>query len=104
MVAGRAACIDGHDDCSARSPATRAPVVVGWRTCAIRSTGTTLAASVTGFEVVGNPAQFKSCDLVAAADGPFDEALVKPAAGRFPRLVCGQVAIDGYTVGGVVRV
>jgi hypothetical protein len=55
----------------------------GLRTCAIGSTGTTLAAYATGYVTVRHPEGLASCDLVVDAEGGFNRPLVAAAARRF---------------------
>jgi hypothetical protein len=61
----------------------------GLRTCAIRSTATTIAAYATGFTKIRSPDQLTSCDLVVVAEGqaPYDAALVAAASRTFPHVV-----------------
>jgi hypothetical protein len=56
----------------------------GLRTCAIGSTGTTLAAYATGYVTVRHPDALASCDLVVDAEGGFNRSIVRAAALRFP--------------------
>jgi hypothetical protein len=59
----------------------------GLRTCAIRSTATTLAAYAKGFTKITLPDQLATCDLVVAAAGSADSSLVSAAARHFPHSV-----------------
>src|SRR2546429_9558062 len=56
----------------------------GARPGAIRSTGTSLDGYTQDLTIVRGPAQLDGCDLVVAAEGPFDAGLVRSAAQRFP--------------------